>query len=43
MSNADALRPLRYLHTIHAAPECHRLRNIYTQDSRIRPAEDQTR
>jgi 4-hydroxyphenylpyruvate dioxygenase-like putative hemolysin len=30
MSTPDPLQPLRYLHTIHAAPECHRLRNIYT-------------
>jgi hypothetical protein len=26
----NALHPLRYLHTIHAAPECERLRQIYT-------------
>jgi 4-hydroxyphenylpyruvate dioxygenase-like putative hemolysin len=26
----DPLHPLRYLHTIHAAPECRRLRHIYT-------------
>lgn len=26
---ANPLQPLRYLHTIHAAPECERLRHIY--------------
>ena len=26
----NELKPLRYLHTIHAAPECERLRHIYT-------------
>lgn len=30
MVNANPLHPLRYLHTIHAAPECERLRHIYT-------------
>ena len=30
MANANPLHPLRYLHTIHAAPECERLRHIYT-------------
>jgi hypothetical protein len=30
MNAADPLFPLRYLHTIHAAPECSRLRGIYT-------------
>jgi len=29
MTAAGPLTPLRYLHTIHAAPECSRLRNIY--------------
>jgi hypothetical protein len=29
MSDAGPLTPLRYLHTIHAAPGCSRLRNIY--------------
>jgi hypothetical protein len=30
MTSANPLRPTRYLHTIHAAPECDRLRQIYT-------------
>ncbi|MCB2073835.1 MAG: VOC family protein [Novosphingobium sp.] len=30
MAEADPLFPQRYLHTIHAAPECERLRRIYT-------------
>jgi 4-hydroxyphenylpyruvate dioxygenase-like putative hemolysin len=29
MSETNPLRALRYLHTIHAAPECERLRHIY--------------
>jgi len=29
MTTANPLQPLRYLHTIHAAPECDRLRRIY--------------
>lgn len=29
MAEANPLRALRYLHTIHAAPECERLRHIY--------------
>jgi hypothetical protein len=29
MPDANPLHPLRYLHTIHAAPECDRLRRIY--------------
>jgi hypothetical protein len=29
MTDANPLHPLRYLHTIHAAPECERLRRIY--------------
>ena len=30
MTQANPLHPTRYLHTIHAAPECDRLRQIYT-------------
>jgi 4-hydroxyphenylpyruvate dioxygenase-like putative hemolysin len=30
MAAANPLHPTRYLHTIHAAPECERLRHIYT-------------
>jgi hypothetical protein len=30
MATDNALRPSRYLHTIHAAPECERLRGLYT-------------
>lgn len=30
MTETNPLHPLRYLHTIHAAPECERLRHIYT-------------
>jgi 4-hydroxyphenylpyruvate dioxygenase-like putative hemolysin len=30
MTAANPLHPSRYLHTIHAAPECERLRQIYT-------------
>ena len=29
MSDFEALRPTRYLHTIHAAPSCERLRQLY--------------
>ena len=30
MTSANPLQPLRYLHTIHAVPECERMRQIYT-------------
>ena len=30
MTQTNPLHPTRYLHTIHAAPECERLRQIYT-------------
>jgi 4-hydroxyphenylpyruvate dioxygenase-like putative hemolysin len=30
MGGTNALHPLRYLHTIHAVPECNRMRQIYT-------------